>query len=211
MANGTQRRAQRVWVIALVFAVHALVCLVLMRPGRIVRVVPKSTSLSLIYLSPRQAGAEAIRIVPLPPVSPLPPASPSPRARVDKPQSVAPIDNGSGEESNAIHAPIDWADEMTRAAEDFSAEPSAPKPREFGAPHVGPEPQAKHPEFGWKRSRTNRLERVTEGTAVHLGEHCVMTVTPLPVVSCTPGKKRANGDLFEHMRDPQDGDGGKLP
>jgi hypothetical protein len=106
------------------------------------------------------------------------------------------------EEDNAIHPPIDWANELNRTARESASGASAPHPREFGAPHVAPAPPAKPPEFGWSRSRTHRLERSPGGTAVHLGDHCVITFTPLPFPVCTAGKKEANGDLFKHMRDP---------
>jgi hypothetical protein len=33
-------------------------------------------------------------------------------------------------------------------------------------------------------------------------------MTPLPFVFCTPGKRPANGDLFEHMKDSPAGASG---
>jgi hypothetical protein len=112
-----------------------------------------------------------------------------------------------GDEDNAIHPPIDWANELNRAASESASGASAPQPRVFGAPHVAPTPPAKPPEFGWSHSRTHRVETGPGSTAVHLGEHCVIAFTPLPFPVCTLGKKEANGDLFKHMRDPpQPGD-----
>jgi hypothetical protein len=202
----SQRRAQRVPVIALVVALHAVVGWMLLKPGSRLNTTPEVTSLSLVYLIPKQGNAEVIGI---PPMSLL---SHAPRPSLGEPLIIDLSGMAPNGESNAIHVPIDWANELNRAAEQFAADGTQPKLREFGAPHVAPTAAPKPPEFGWKRSRTNRLERVAEGTAVHLGDHCVITVTPLPVVSCAPGKKQANGDLFEHMRDvPQDGQGDKLP
>ena len=211
MTAVTQRRAQRMSVIALVAALHAVVFWVLLKTENRLATVTESTSLHLLYLTPEPGNVEAIRLLPIRPLSPT--AHPSLEALpAVAPSGGAPNLPALGDESNAIHPSIDWTGELNRAAERVTSEASQVKPREFGAPHVAPAPAAKPPEFAWKRSRTNRLERVMEGTAVHLGEHCIISVTPVPVVSCNSGKKQANGDLFEHMRDAsQDGEGSKLP
>jgi hypothetical protein len=196
-------------IIALVVALHAAVFWVLLKTENRLTAVPESAGLNLLYLSP-----DPVEVIRLPPVSP---SAPTVRLSVEAPLTVEPSDlvptfPARGEEGNAIHPSIDWASELNRAGEKVTSEAPQDKPREFGASHVAPAPAAKSPEFAWKRSHTNRLERVPEGTAIHLGEHCVMSVTPLPVFSCTPGKKQANGDLFEHMHDAsQEGDGSKLP
>jgi hypothetical protein len=111
------------------------------------------------------------------------------------------------EENNAIHPPINWANELNRTARDSASGESAPQPRAFG-PHVAPTPPAKPPEFGWSRSRTHRVDRGPDGTAIHLGDHCVINLfSQMPLAGCSLGKKEANGDLFKHMRDPpQPGD-----
>jgi hypothetical protein len=36
---------------------------------------------------------------------------------------------------------------------------------------------------------------------VHINDNCAFVLTPLPFVFCRPGKRPANGDLFEHMTD----------
>lgn len=201
-------------VIVVVVALHAMVFWLLSRTVSRFVAVPESTSLSLLYLTPKQGNVEAIRSPPMrPPMS-------SEHPSVEAPLAVEPGDPGDpnptrsalDDESNTIHPSIDWASELNRVADKVASEAREVKPREFGAPHVAPPPAAKSPEFAWKRSRTNRLERVTEGTAIHLGEHCIISITPLPVVSCTPGKKEANGDLFDHLHDAaQDSEGSKLP
>ena len=57
-----------------------------------------------------------------------------------------------------------------------------------------------------------KMETGPGGTAVHLGDHCVIAFTPLPFPVCRLGKWEANGDLFKHMRDPpQSGDGKDAP
>src|SRR5258708_6729832 len=123
-----------------------------------------------------------------------------------QPSTAAP-----GEEDNAIHPPIDWANELNRAARESSSAAAAPQPREFGAPHTAPVP-AKPPEFGWSHSRTHRVETGPGGLAIHFGDNCVIAFTPVPFPICTVGRKEANGELFKHMRDPpQPGDWKDLP
>lgn len=193
-------------VTALVVAIHAAVAWMLLKSGSRLNTAPEATSLSLVYLTPKRGSAEAISLAPISLLSHVP------RPNLREPFIIDPSVMAPNEESNANRAPIDWENELNRSVEQFASDGTQPKLREFGAPHVAPTAAPKPPEFGWKRSRTHRLDRVAEGTAVHLGDHCVITVTPLPVVSCAPGKKQANGDLFEHMRDgPQDGEGDKLP
>lgn len=198
-------------VIVVVVVLHATVFWLLSRTVSRFAAVPESTSLSLLYLTPKQSNVEAIRPPPMrPPMSSEHPSVEAPLAV--EPGDPNPTRSALDDESNAIHPSIDWASELNRVADKVASEAREVKPREFGAPHVAPPPVAKSPEFAWKRSRTNRLERVTEGTAIHLGEHCIISITPLPVVSCTPGKKEANGDLFDHLHDAaQDSEGSKLP
>jgi len=164
-----------------------------------------SSGLELIYIPldvPARKPAPALRLQPPAPDStatlplnpPRPPKQPSEAA--------------AAEEDNAIHPPVDWANELNRTARDSASGESAPHPRAFGQPHVAPTPPAKPPEFGWSRSRTHRVDRGPDGTAIHLGDHCVINLfSQMPLVACSPGKKEANGDLFKHMRDPpQPGD-----
>jgi hypothetical protein len=197
-------------VIAVVATLHAVVFWMLLKTQSRSVAVPEYTSLGLLYLTPKQSTVEVIGL-------PMRPSVPTVRLIVEAPPAVAPSARALnlpplGDESNSFHPSIDWARELSRAAEKATSEAAQVTPREFGARHVAPAPAPKLPEFAWKRSRTNRLERVTEGTAIHLGEHCVMSVTPLPVFSCKPGKNQADGDLFEHMRDvTQEKEGSGLP
>jgi hypothetical protein len=201
VAAVTHERAQRLSVIAFIAALHIAVCWVLLMTTRPPKVRPASTSLELIYLTPEVPESEIRR--PAPARRSQPPV----RQRAAAPPMSQSGAAAPGEEDNAIHPPIDWANELNRTARESASSASAPHPREFGAPHVAPTPPAKPPEFGWSRSRTHRLETSPGGTAVHLGDHCVITFTPLPFPVCTAGKKEANGDLFKHMRDPsQPGD-----
>jgi len=200
------KRARRLWIIAVVGALHAGVCWVLLgtRPLKIRTGTP---SLELTFLtldmpeSTARKPAPARRSQPLVRQGVATPPLNQPRPG-SQPSAAAP-----GEGDNAIHPPIDWANELNRTAREVASGAPAPQPRVFGAPHVAPTPRSRPPEFGWLHSRTHRLERDPGSTAVHLGDHCIITFTPLPFPLCTPGTKEANGDLFKHMRDPpQPGD-----
>jgi hypothetical protein len=193
-------------VTAVVAALHAGVCWVLLKATRPLKMRTATSSLELTYLTLDRAEsvarpAPALRSRRLAGQSvPIPPFN-QPRS-LSQPSAAAPA-----EEDNAIHPPIDWANELSRTGREFASGASAPQPREFGAPHVAPTPPTKPPEFGWSHSRTHRLETGPGGMAVHFGDNCVIAFTPVPFPVCTIGKKEANGDLFKHMRDPpQPGD-----
>ena len=66
---------------------------------------------------------------------------------------------------------------------------------------IGAPPVAKAPRFAWDRNHTHRVEAGGGALVVHLNDNCAFVMTPLPFVFCTPGKRPANGDLFEHMKD----------
>jgi hypothetical protein len=206
VAAVTHKRVRRLWVIAVVGALHAGVCWVLLgtRPLKI-RMGTPSLELTFLTLdmpeSVARKPAAARRSRPLMRQSVAMPPLKQPRP-LSQPSAAAP-----GDEDNAIHPPIDWANELNRTARESVSGASAAQPRVFGAPHVAPTQRAKSPEFGWLHSRTHRLERDPGSLAIHLGDHCIITFTPLPFPLCTPGTKEANGDLFKHMRDPpQPGD-----
>jgi len=207
VAAVTHKRARRLSVIASVVALHAGVCWLLLEGTRPLKIGTAISSLELIYLT--LGVPESVTKRPVQATRPQPvmrqgvgaPASNQQRPRT-QPSAVAPA-----EEDNAIHPPIDWANELNRTVRESASGESAPKPREFGAPHVAPTPPAKPPEFGWSHSRTHRVERGSGSVGIHLGDHCVIALSPLPSVVCSPAKKEANGDLFKHMRDPpQPGD-----
>jgi hypothetical protein len=211
VAPVTHKRARRLLVIAVVAALHAGVCWVLLKATRPLKVRTATSSLELTYLTldrPESAArrpAPALRSRPLVRQSvPIPPLN-QPRP-LSQPGAAAPA-----EEDNAIHPPIDWANELNRTARESVSGASAPQPREFGAPHVAPTPPSKRADFGWSHSRTHRLETGPGSTDVHWGDHCVIAFTPLPFPVCKLGKKDANGDLFKHMRDPPQRDDSKDP
>jgi hypothetical protein len=211
VAPVTHKRARRLWVIAVVAALHAGVCWVLLKTALPLKVRTATSSLELTYLTLDRPESSARRPTPTLPARPLVRQSvPIPPLRqpgpLDQPSAAAPA-----EEDNAIHAPIDWANELNRTARESVSGASTPRPREFGAPHVASTPPSKRAEFGWSHSRTHRLETAAGSTDVHWGDHCVIAFTPLPFPVCKLGKKDANGDLFKHMRDPPQPDDSKDP
>jgi hypothetical protein len=105
--------------------------------------------------------------------------------------------------SNAIQPPVDWVGELSRAATDAASKQSAQKPKDFGFPHSPAAATAKPPQFGWDYASTHRLESLPGGgLLVRLNDNCVLVLLPLPFAGCAIGKRKAKGDLFEHMSDP---------
>ncbi len=82
------------------------------------------------------------------------------------------------------------------------ADPSAPTQKDFGFPHL-PAPPEKAPQFDWDYAATHRVEQIEGGgLLVHLDDHCVLVLFPLPFIGCGLGTKPANGDLFKNMGAP---------
>jgi hypothetical protein len=111
-------------------------------------------------------------------------------------------------------APIDWNAEAESAIKQYAELAMATPPRaldKHGAGAdlnggLGPDRKQKS-EFAWDRKHTQRLESIEGGgILLHLSDHCVLLVFPLPFVGCGIGKIPVRGDLFEHMHDePQTG------
>ncbi|MDP9084925.1 MAG: hypothetical protein M3N50_14365 [Pseudomonadota bacterium] len=207
MAAVAHKHARRLSVFALVAALHIAVGWLLLEATGRVTIRVASSGLQLTYITPDVP--KNVPTAPAParpsraPVRGSPVTSPLKQPRLLAQPDAAPP---PAEENNAIHPPIDWANELTQAARDAAAGASAPQSRVFGA-HAATTAPVKPPQFGWSHTRTHRMETGPGGTTIHLGDHCVITFTPLPSSVCTPGKKGANGDLFKHMRDlPQAGD-----
>ena len=148
-----------------------------------------SARLELAYLTLDMPESAARTPDPVrPPQPPLREGAAIPPLNRRRPASQ-PSADAPGEEDNAIHPPIDWANELNHTAKESASGESAPKPREFGAPHVAPTP-AKPPEFGWSHSRTHRVERGPGSVGIHLGDHCVIALSPLPMAWLTQRKAR---------------------
>jgi hypothetical protein len=105
-------------------------------------------------------------------------------------------------------ATIDWSKQATLAAErqvaaamEAERRESAFEPRSRSSAlelDTAPEPA---PEFGWSHARTHRIERTPDGgTLLWLNDRCAIVLSALMPI-CSLGKPKANGALFEHMRD----------
>ena len=113
-------------------------------------------------------------------------------------QRIAPQES----EDNTINLPTDWAGELSRVAKDAVSETLLKRPQDFGFPDSSLAPTSKTPQFGWDYVATHRIEAIPEGgLLLHLNDNCVLIWFPLPFAGCGIGKKKANGDLFEHMQD----------
>jgi hypothetical protein len=63
-------------------------------------------------------------------------------------------------------------------------------------------PPIKTPDFGWSHAQTHRVESLPDGgIVINLNDNCVLVLNPFPFPMCSPFKKKAKGDLFEHMRE----------
>ena len=194
-----RRRAQRLGIIALVIAVHATIGWLFFATTHLLS-IPRSQSqtLEIVFIEPtgarRESGAAE---APLGTQRSYGGHAPAVRVpRIPTPAAPAAPDNP------AQDAPIDWSNELSRAAADAVPAAPVPAPKEFGFPHVPTQPP-KTEQFGWDRVHTHRFDSNPEGgVVIHLNDNCVMVLMPLPFAFCAPGKRKANGDLFKHMEDP---------
>jgi hypothetical protein len=198
-----RRRIQVACIIALVLAFHLAAIWSLLATSRVIA---------------RRTGPGVFEIVLLAPtVSPQQkspahePSHATPRRRASA--NRAPIEQPAlpEEQSNAIHAPIDWADELTRAAKDATADGSAQAPKDFGFPHR-PSAPAKAPQFDWDYAATHRVQPIAGGgLLINLNDRCVLVLFPLPFFACGVGTKAANGELLKHMGKPKEAEAGAVP
>jgi hypothetical protein len=115
------------------------------------------------------------------------------------------------EDSNAIHAPIDWASELSRAAKDATGDKPEQGAKDFGFPRRPPA-TAKAPQFEWDHAATHRVEKLASGgLIVNLNDRCVLVFFPFPFFACGVGIKQANGELLKHMGDSKEAEIGFVP
>jgi hypothetical protein len=184
-----------------VLVLHAAICWLLLSKMRVLAVPEVAQNLVLLWLPapPRQ--------------SPAPEQTQNPRASAPSNRSApsqpapAPQQNPAPPENNAITPPIDWQAELAREAQASTSAKSEPRFKDFGFPRRAP-PAGRAPEFAWNRNHTHRVESGAGALVVHINDNCTFVMTPLPFVFCTPGRRPANGDLFEHMKDSLAGAGG---
>jgi len=191
-----RHRAKRLCAIAVVLGLHLTVIWLLVATSRVLSFRTKSQSLEIVFIARAVVAPESNSIDRVP-------EDATPRRQVAAKhlpnRSVVPQEV----ENNAIHPPTDWAGELSRAAKDAASERLAQQPRDFGFPHSPSAPTSKTPQFGWDYVATHRIEAIPEGgLLLHLNDNCVLILFPLPFAGCGIGKKKVNGDLFEHMHDP---------
>ena len=193
-------RAQYVLIGAAVLALHALLFWLLLAKVRLLAGPEVAQSLELLWLPPS------------PPPVPRREEADKGTSKASKPSKRRPDQRTPGQspappDNNAIAPPIDWQAEIAREAAASASAKSDHPFREFDFPRRSP-PAAKAPEFAWDRNHTHRVESVPGALLVHLNDNCVFVMAPLPFVFCRPGKRPANGNLFDHMNDPTGVTGG---
>jgi hypothetical protein len=187
----------------LVAAIHAALLLIAMR--WVTRVdLRREESLAFLALPAPQQDQ---------PLSAPPSAGPLARPR----KNPAPPDTqlirvptpGQPASVNEPPAPIDWSAEADLAIKHHAELAMAAPPRALdrhgaGADlngGLGPD-RPRKPEFGWDHTHIHRVESIEGGgILIHMNDHCVLLVFPLPFVACGIGKIPARGDLFEHLHD----------
>jgi len=204
MEEYPRHRERKVLVFLLVCAMHAVLGLFLLAASRGLTLHTQARSFELLVLAPTP--------LPLPTSSTVKQQSAVPRSgygstrrRVVNQEKVV----ESGTQGNEITPHIDWNAELVQAAR--AAADTDPKPpiKNFGFPTRSPTIKD-YPRFDWDYARTHRVESFPEGgIAIHLNDNCVLVLSPFPFPLCSPFKRKANGELFKHMRDPdKPGDAG---
>jgi hypothetical protein len=182
-----------------VAGLHAVIVWMLLTRMGVLRQPPVPRGLELFWLPPPTRPPETVtNAVPPAPSSRIPQVSmPSP-AVPDVPPGIAlppEVAEPTPEENNAIHPPIDWDGELSRAAKNAVSAQADKHYREFDFPR--PPPALEKPaEFAWY----HRVESQGGVLLVHLGNNCALVFFPLPFVGCSIGHKPANGDLFKGMK-----------
>ena len=204
LSDRARSRTLRPAILLLVVAIHAALLLVASR--HVTRVDMRSEEPLVFLALPDHAQSPA----PNAPVTTLPRKNPvAPR---DTQLVIIPAPGPPA--ADTPPAPIDWNAEAELAIKQHAELAMAIPPRALdqhgaGADFnggLGPDRNQKS-EFGWDRKHTHRIEPIEGGgILLHLSDHCVLLVFPLPFVGCGIGKIPARGDLFEHMHDePQMG------
>jgi hypothetical protein len=192
-----RRRAQLVFTIALVIGLHASIVWMLWTPSRVPSTQATSERLEFVFIVPAR---QPVASVPRDLLGPVTGRVLSQRRNAANTAEPVPDVPHANDENNAIYPPTDWAAELSRAARDAASD--KPNTRDFGFPHPSATPD-KPAQFGWNYAATHRVESLPQGgLLVHINDNCVLVLFPLPFVGCAIGKNKANGNLFEHMRDP---------
>jgi hypothetical protein len=197
MEERPRQRQRKALLFLLVCAMHGALGWLLLATNGVMRYNTPAGSLELLVLPPAQ--------VPLPESPPVKQQFVAPR-NLYQPNRRSPVDQGrvaeSNPESNEITPSIDWNAELARAARAAASGDTKVPPRNFGFP-TGPPTTKDYPQFDWDYARTHRVETLPEGgMVIHLNDNCIIVLTPFPFPLCSPFKRKANGELFKHMHDP---------
>jgi hypothetical protein len=182
---------------------HAVVCWLLLSKIRMLAGPRIAQSVELVWIPPSPPAAAADEQ----PEKGASKASKSLQRRLPEQPRTVPEASPTPPQNDAITPRIDWQAELAREAGAAASARSDHPYREFDFPRRAP-PAAKPPEFAWDRNHTHRVESVGGALVVHINDHCVLVMAPLPFVFCRPGKLPANGDLFGHMKDSLSGAAG---
>jgi hypothetical protein len=193
-----RRQVRLPLILFIVLGAHLIVVwLIVSSPGP--RIRKESHSLQLLWIA-RPALSETA--APERRKTPARADNTTPRHRADPTSALPSIASDSKDEDNAIRTAPDWTEELKSAAKDVLANELAQKRHESDFAHKFPALPKKAPQFAWNYAATHRIEAMPEGgILLHLSDNCVLILFPLPLVGCGIGKRPANGDLFEHMRD----------
>jgi hypothetical protein len=184
---------------AAVLALHAVIFWLLLAKVRMLAGPEVAQSLELLWLPPSPPPALQEDLG----KGTSQASKPSKRKSIERSAS-APAESPAAPENNSVAPPVDWQAELAREAAAAASAKSERRFREFDFPRRPP-PPPKTPEFAWDRNHTHRVESVPGALLVHLNDNCFVVMAPLPFLFCSPGKRPANGGLFEHMNDPQTG------
>lgn len=202
MGKNQTHRVRKALVLLLVCALHGVLAWFLLATSRVTR-------------DTQAHGFELLVIVPAtlssPRVEPMS-AAPGAVARATRHRVVHPKNGlASSTQSRAITPSVDWDAEISRAGRAASGIDLKKPIREFGFPKAPPT-VADYPQFDWDYARTHRVESIPQGgIVIHLNDNCVVVLSPLPAAFCSPFKRAANGELFKHMRDPDNPGDARLP
>jgi hypothetical protein len=196
------RERKAVWFL-LVCAIHGALGWFLLAAGRFMTLHAQARSFELLVLPPTQ--------VPVPTAATDKQRSAVPRNINRPPRRIVNQEKATEPsiQTNEITPPVDWNAELVQAARAAVGNGAKIPIKNFGFPTRSPTIKD-YPQFDWDYARTHRVESLPEGgIIINLNDNCVLVLNPFPFLLCSPLKRKANGELFKHMRDPdQPGDAG---
>jgi hypothetical protein len=204
-SDGATARILKAAVLLLVVALHA--ALLLVASHRVMREEMRREE-PLVFLALPDSVRAPAQTAPISAPRKKPPAAHDTRlVTIPTPAQPAMADNPA--------AAIDWMAAADLLVKQQAQLPMATLPRaldKHGAGAdlnggLGPD-RGDHPEFGWDRSHTHRVETLEGGAIlIHINDRCIVVLMPFPLPFCGIGKIPVRGDLFEHMHDTPQADG----